>query len=352
MERSSKLFDEFLKHFNNKNIDDYKNLDIKHKKIVLSASDKILNSKKYFLKNLFSWESQNDFYYPPQISMMHLKRLNIIELLKKLIEIMFFWRHIPSKNAFYDDLKILEKSNCLDLIKLNPVHLESSRKDFFVYKKFTTNTRWNRYAYISAKIRDKKILTDTSNHLDVGSYYGGLQSFLKKIHTNTNYYMVDFNHQLLRSYIFLKKMFPESNHILLTNKADILDFKNIKGSFIYVSIEYFNKLNDIKFDLVTNFFSLGEMKEKDFSYYFNSNAFNNSKFIYLVNRTVSSPFFEKTYNNNTNLLDYLKKINFKIDYFDVFPIGNYLNVKRDFMGKKKYRPLSSNHFELILKNSE
>ena len=39
-------------------------------------------------------------------------------------------------------------------------------------------------------------------------------------------------------------------------------------------------------------------------------------------------------------------------YFDIFPIGHYLNIKRQIFGKKKYRPLSSNHFELILKNCE
>ncbi len=352
MDSNSKLFDEFTQHLDFENIDRYENLDTKHKKIVSAASDKILNNKNYFLKNLFSWEGQNDFYYPPQISLLHLKKLSILDLFKNIIKILFFWHQIPLKNAFNDDLKILERLNCLDLINLNPIHLTPSRKDFYKYKNFTTNSRWNRYAYISSKIKEHKFLSKSSSHLDIGSYYGGLQSFLKKIYTDTNYYMVDFNHQLLRSYIFLKQLFPESNHILLTNKNDELDLVSKKGSFVYVSIDNFNKLEQINFDLVTNFFSLGEMKENDFNYYFQSKVFNNSKFIYLVNRFVSSPFFEKTYENRLNIFDYIKKPNFQVQYFDIFPIGHYLNIKRQIFGKKKYRPLSSNHFELILKNRE
>ncbi len=164
--------------------------------------------------------------------------------------------------------------------------------------------------------------------------------------------MLDFNHQLLRSYIFLKQLYPNSRHTLMINKDDQLDLENINGSFIYVSIDNFSKLKKIKFDLITNFFSLGEMKEEDFNYYFQSDIFNNSKFIYLVNRFVSSPNFEKTYDNSLNIFDYVKKANFEIDYFDIFPIGHYLNIDRKIFGKKIYRPLSSNHFELILKNSE
>ena len=42
-----------------------------------------------------------------------------------------------------------------------------------------------------------------------------------------------------------------------------------------------------------------------------------SNSIYLVNRFVSSPFFEPTYQNTLNVFDYEKKI--KTTYFDVFP---------------------------------
>ena len=34
----------------------------------------------------------------------------------------------------------------------------------------------------------------------------------------------------------------------------------------------------------------------------------NAKIIYLVNRFVSSPFFEQTYQNDLNIFDYYKKI--------------------------------------------
>ena len=59
----------------------------------------------------------------------------------------------------------------------------------------------NRYSYLASQIQKYQLLSNDS-WLDIGSYYGGLQSFVKKIYPNINIIMVDFQHQLCRSFIF------------------------------------------------------------------------------------------------------------------------------------------------------
>ena len=90
-------------------------------------------------------------------------------------------------------------------------------------------------------------------------------------------------------------------------------------------------MKKIKFDLVSNFFSFGEMKKETFYNYFDHEIISKSNSIYLVNRFVSSPFFEPTYQNTLNVFDYEKK-NFKTTYFDVFPIHHYRNFYRSVLG--------------------
>ena len=67
------------------------------------------------------------------------------------------------------------------------------------------------------------------------------------------------------------------------------------------------------------------MKREMFNEYFE--LIDHSKYIYLVNRFVSSPFFEKTYDSDLDVRDYLKK-NYNTLYFDIFPMHHYLNIKK------------------------
>ena len=51
---------------------------------------------------------------------------------------------------------------------------------------------------------------------------------------------------------------------------------------------------------------------------------------YLVNRFVSAPFFEKTFDSDLSILDYLKSEK-SPDYFDIFPIFfPYVSVNHMF----------------------
>lgn len=160
--------------------------------------------------------------------------------------------------------------------------------------------------------------------------------------------MIDFNHQLLRSYIYLKSIYPDADHIFPNDISSISDQSKIpKGAIMYVEIEDFKKLDKFKFNLTTNFFSLGEMKKDVFDSYMNSKTLKNSDKIYFVNRFFSSPFFEKTYDDPINIFDY--KLDKETSYFDIFPISQFKINSRKILNRKFFRNFSSEYFEIIFK---
>jgi hypothetical protein len=90
------------------------------------------------------------------------------------------------------------------------------------------------------------------------------------------------------------------------------------------------------------------MIKSDFENYLNSDTVKNAQYLYFVNRFVSSPFFERTYNNNINIMDYLlSKNHFNINYFDMFPIHHYYSPKRKLFNQMAHRPISSPYFEIL-----
>ena len=118
---------------------------------------------------------------------------------------------------------------------------------------------------------------------------------------------------------------------------------------MYLPVEKYNLLENLKVKLVSNIFSFGEMKDEVFKNYKNSNLYKNAEYKYLVNRFVSSPFFEKTYGEiKTNVLNYTDE-NDKVCYFDMFPIHHYHVPKRKVFNSIKNRPCSSPYFEIFLK---
>jgi hypothetical protein len=185
--------------------------------------------------------------------------------------------------------------------------------------------------------------------VDIGSFYGGLQGLVKKYVPDSKIVLVDFHHQLCRSYIYLKTLFPDAVHIF---PNDVKKYKNLKnlpsGSIMYVPVTYYHLIANGKVDLVSNFFSLGEMRRLFFKKYINSQLFKKASSKFLVNRFVSSPFFEKTYDTDITILDYVDA-NSKVTYFDVFPLHHYAIYNREVLGTKAFRNVSSSYFELIIK---
>ena len=72
----------------------------------------------------------------------------------------------------------------------------------------------------------------------------------------------------------------------------------------------------------------------------------NSKTTYFYNRYDSSPFYEKTYQENTTILDYLLKSH-KVTLNRNSGIHAFQMPLRKLFGQKKSRPVSSGYFDLI-----
>jgi putative sugar O-methyltransferase len=347
---NQKLADEFISNTKNFYEENLNLIDNKHKKIIKSFYTQIKENKSYFRDNLRNWTMQTDYECPPQITNLHFKNLGFWKYIK-----FYFKRKIQNifndehNRAFFDDIEILKKNCDINILKKNPVHLTPGAENFYVSEEIITNYRWNRYLYISDRIIKKKILEDNDTWVDIGPFYGGLQSIIKKEKPSVNIILVDFKHQLCRSYIFLKQLFPNSNHFFPDKVNSNLFMDELRDSIVYLPVEKYNLLENLKVKLITNFFSFGEMKDEVFDNYKNSNLYKNAKYKFLVNRFVSSPFFEKTYGEiKTNVLNYTNEKD-KVCYFDIFPIHHYHVPKRMLFNSFKNRPCSSPYFELLLK---
>ena len=326
-------------------------IDSKHKRII-KQSEK--NIKQLSYKNFRNWDSQNDMglKFPMTfISKIFLGLKSnfllsfLIKILKKRLN------HIFEYSSMVDDIEVILKNDGEYLLKENPQNLTPGAINFPLVQGYSVTTRWLRYLYILSQIKKFKLLDNSSIWLDVGSYYGGLQGLVKKYFPNTTLILVDFNHQLLRSFIYLKNLYPESNHILPDKIKSIKSISDCKGSILYVNANDFHLIENFKVDLVSNFFSLGEMKKETFKTYTESGIFKNSKNIYYSNRIFSSPYFDKTYDDSLNIFDY-KNSNFLMKYFDVFPVGNFNISNRLVFNRYFFRNFASQYFEMILINKK
>lgn len=347
IKKKSFLIEEFIDNsLNFWNDHKIKNLDPKHKKILKKFTIKYKKNIKLFSDEIIDWEGQTNLGAPFQFSYERIKNSSLKQNLKNFKNI--FIQNYFNKVSFFDDLEIIKKNRGMHILENSPVHLSLASTDaYFLSKNVSTNNRWNRYIYISSQIKNFKFLDNKdSNWLDIGSYYGGLQLILKKYFKSQNFYLLDFHHQLCRSYVLLKNAYPNANHIL-PNQLNKNKNKKYKNSFFYVPVQKLNIIKNKQFDLITNFFSFGEMTRPFFNYYYQNKVIDNAKVLYLVNRFISSPNFEPTYNNDLNIFDYEKK-NFITKYFDIFPIHHYKNLKRKIFNRSSYRPISSPYFEKIM----
>jgi len=321
-------------------------LDNKHKKIIAEAYSELKNINE---NNFRNWKSQSDLSAPAQLSYLSAKNSGVFRELTRFFynKILFYNEHKVFTHALLDDYEIVKMSGALPILQDNPIHKTLGVKDFFTYSNTTFNQRWLRYIYLTNKILNLKLDKNNTLWLDVGSYYGGLQSIVKKYRPKWKIILVDFHHQLCRSYIYLNNLYPECIHIL---PDQIKDYKSLQdmpqGCIAYIPTSSFSNISKGKINLFTNFFSFGEMRKQIFEEYINSNVFKNSDIAFLVNRFVSAPFFEKTYDSDLSILDYTNLGRY-ISYFDIFPIHHFFLNKRLLFSRKFYRNVSSPYFEMV-----
>ena len=329
-------------------------IDSKHKNILKTFNEIYKNNINLLAKNLINWEGQTDLGAPWQIKKYHIKKFGIISLfLNTLKEIRRFVNGTNfDKNTFFDDYEILKLTKCMDLLKKYPAHnfpLENNIYFFDKENNLSANYRWLRYIYLSKQILKNKVIDDRSVWMDIGSYYGGVQSIIKNELPNLKIILCDFNHQLCRSYINLCLQFPKNRHIFPNEACKLKDLDSVdKGSIIYLPANKLENFKNWKINLLSNFFSFGEMSKITFMNYIKKIKNSEINFIYSVNRFISSPFFEKTYDTNLNIFDYTID-NYSKIYFDIFPIHHYIKPKRLLFGRNCKRPMSSPYFEILLK---
>ena len=346
---------DLLKKFIDKSPDFWNDLsltdvDPKHENVINKFSNNFDYNK--FLREIRSWEMQDDGPIPFQLNTFNIKKnnpkKNLTLLLKKIIS---KFKKYDLTISLRDDIEILKQIGAYDLLKDNPVHLSPYVDSaYFLSQNLSTNYRWNKYIYYAHTILNKKLFKNEGIWIDIGSFYGGLQGILAKYYDNFQIVLIDFHHQLCRSYLYLNKLYPNAKHIIADEHKTLDSVFSTKDSrFVYLSINNLHKINEIKPFLITNMFSLGEMTRNTFNQYCESPFMINAKYLYLVNRFVSSPFFENTYKNDINIFDY-KFDNFERLYFDVFPINHYQTPYRNLFGRNAARPVSSSYFEMIFKN--
>lgn len=324
-------------------------IDKKHDQILKAAYESFEIGKIKSIRELRSWDKQSDLHVPLQLSLRYFRFYGVGSGLLRYLyrNILHFKDEKLQRQQLIDDIRIIQSVGGSKFLKENPVGITPGATQVFRYKDLSINPRWLRYIYLLNTIMFRKLLPDNGVWVDIGSYYGGLQGLVKKYVPNTRIVMVDFHHQLCRSYVYLNTMYPNAQHILpgLVRKGvDLYSYP--PGSFIYVPVPSFDYISEQNADLVSNFFSLGEMRRGFFETYFKSKIFEEAKFVYLVNRFVSSPFFEKTYDTDLNVFDYVSGKR-HLEYFDVFPIHHYNLIRRKVLGSLRHRNISSSYFEMV-----
>ena len=336
------------------------NLDKKHSRIVAGAK-KIGYSD--LIRDYRNWDMQSDSGIPFQINLYNFKAFGNLRYIRYLLSKLktFIFYACDEVEYFFDDIEIIKLLNGFDILEKCPVH-ESPGNNlaYFINKNVSANVRWLRYIYFTSVIRnffnDKK----TPEYiLDIGSYYGGFQYVMKHIFPKSSHILVDFPHQLARSSIFLNKAFPNSRILAIYDLDTLNDFfefhKDTKYDFLLLTTDFFNSFSDQysklnkKIDLITNFYSLGEMPKNFFNSYLESKLIKESKYLYFCNRYDSSPFYEKTFQESFSMMDYLVE-GFKVKLNRSSGIHNYMKPIRYLFKNKKPRPISAGYFEIIQKN--
>lgn len=340
----------FALKFPNYKEEEIPTIDAKHQRILealASSSDWLADLKENEIR---TWRYQDDIGHTPYL-MDYLQRdgSSLGNLLKFLFHKTKYAESAKAiRDSILDDIGVIENRWGSESLVANPVNGTPGKPKFSKINGYFVNTRWMRYLYLANVIRQSKLIPENGVWVDVGSYFGGLQGLVYKNFKKSKFILVDFHHQLFRSYVYLSQLYPNAQHNLGL-KETLAD--TTTGSFNYVHVSDFQELQNLNIDLLSNFFSFGEMSRETFEGYRDSDPVKLAKNIYLVNRFVSAPYFEKTYHNDLSVLDY-KFENHQLYYFDVFPIHHFAAFHREIFGRARLRNTSSSYFEMILSIKE
>lgn len=230
----------------------------------------------------------------------------------------------------------LEKYPCSAVGNPNTAYHKGSRYTY----------RWNRHIYLLGLFKQtlEARLGADFTCMDIGSSYGVFSSLVKKECPKSRHVLVDFFEQLVLAHYFLGMEFPGAR---IATLKDIYNLNSIdaefikKHDFILVPVEYYKKVAPQTVDLVSNFFSFGEMSKEAFDYYQKSEPFLSARYFFTVNGFYSQP----VYDNNISILDYSLN-DFEKLHFDISPLVRE-RYKRVLIFFCKFWPHTSQCFEFI-----
>lgn len=330
-------------------------LSRKYQDITIAAQE-LTKSGKLSTKHIRTWTKQDDMGVPIQLRRFLIRDqffyYNILRFIRSLLPTYWASTYFQRK-ALEDDLNIVIKSGFESILREHPVTETYFVRDIYFRHKFKFNSRYLRYVYLAGQVKKNNLLEESTNqvHVDVGNFYGGLQALLKCYYPKTTFVSVELEHQLFRSYIFHKHMFPSTQQIVGLKELEVYSRGRAKleSAFIYLlPVDFDNIAKYLEIDLLTNHLSYGEMSRANFTNYHTSATTLNARKIHLVNRFVSSPAVDPTYDSDVTVFDYILKSH-ELTYFDVFPIHHYMITKRKLLNSFGFRNVSSPQFEMILK---
>ena len=197
------------------------NIDNKHQKIIKKAYESINND--FDINKVRNWEGQTDQTNILKsncvidfiLGITEIKNSFISKIFDKLkLKTLSFIDIFFEISLMQDDIAILENIGGRKLLEDNPQNKTTGSVNYKLINGYSVTNRWIRYLYILNQILSKNLINGNDVWVDIGSFYGGLQGLVKKYKPNSRIVMVDFHHQLLRSYIYLKEMYPDAQHIL------------------------------------------------------------------------------------------------------------------------------------------
>ena len=335
-------------------------IDSKHSKIIQAAYADLpsLSQKKKKIAedvdwDFRSWSGQDDLNVPPQFRQLtpEFSIRYCKDLLKTAYQKCIHARdNERKKQEILDDIAILDESGYSDLVSKNPVDVTPGVREYYFVNGLSVSLRWLRYIYFFGRMKDFDLVKDGQIWVDIGPYYGGLQGIVKKYQPNARLILIDFHHQLARSYVYLKTLFPDATHLFPNQIRHLKSFEDLpSGAIAYYPALEFDRISNFKADTVTNFFSFGEMKRSTFQSYFNSDLIRGAKMLYMVNRFVSAPRFEPTYDTDLTMLDFFRS-DHEIKFFDIFPMHHNMVMPRELFGRVRPRPISSPYFEILFQS--
>ncbi|MBF0252069.1 MAG: putative sugar O-methyltransferase, partial [Alphaproteobacteria bacterium] len=247
---------------------------------------------------------------------------------------------------------MLEQEGAAGLLGKYPVKGTPGAPYCYSYKGWSFNLRWVRHIYFN-NLLNKTLGAEIDSrsrfvNADIGCSYGTFCYMFKSEHPNTTQVLVDFPEQLILARYFLGSLFPDARFATLQDfvDRDSLDRDFLEQfDFVLVPVSLCHMLTGGSVDMVTNFFSFGEMRREWFMDYLESDFFKGAEFLFICNRFESSPRYEPTYDTDLTILDY-PLADFEKLFFGVLPVDPY-HVEQRYRVLYETVPCSSQYFDFI-----